>query len=84
MLFLICEDKKFPEVKEAPVVCAVKWSEAQNLLDCTAGWKQQNLYVRKQNGAYQLTGPINTEQPPRGIKKGRAELLNYFYTAHQK
>ncbi|OGW48969.1 MAG: hypothetical protein A2V62_06130 [Nitrospirae bacterium RBG_19FT_COMBO_58_9] len=75
LLFLICENK------EAPVVCAVKWNDAQNLLDCTAGWKQQNLYVRKKNWAYQLTGPIHTEQPPSGFKKGRVELLDYFYEA---
>jgi len=85
-LFLICENRT-TEVRDTPVVCAVKWNEARNLLNPTAGWEQQNIYVKKKNGAYVLTGPLDTSNTPqlhRGIKKGRAELLNYFYATSSK
>lgn len=75
-LFLICENR------DTPFVCAVTWKEARNLLNPTAGRKQQNLSVRKMNGAYLLMGPpniTNTHHLPGRFKKGRAELLNYFY-----
>ena len=79
LLFLICRNKK------APIVCAVKWNEAQNLLDCTDDRRQHNIYVKKKkNVAYQLTGPTKTEQPPRSVIWSRGELLNYFYTTSQK